>query len=162
MTKEEAKKQILEAHKLRAIMYYYLYDEIEKECGEDKAQMIFKKATYRRGRELYKEYERFLKDIKFQEVADYFIKSSPSGGDLFQPRIEKVENNRVILTMNSCPLASAWRDLGLSEEKIQKLCEASSSIDFGTFESDSTEIKFTDQIGKGNERCRLIIQKKSQ
>jgi predicted ArsR family transcriptional regulator len=160
MNKEEAKKQIFEAHKLRAIMYYYIYDEIEKEYGEDIAQQIFKKATYRRGKDLQKGYEQFLKDTNFQVLAEYFCASSPSEGDIFHPHIEKIENDRAVLTMSSCPLVAAWKELGLSEEKIKILCDVSSHVDFGTFESEETELVFTHQIGSGNEKCRLIIQKR--
>ena len=160
MNIDEAKKQIYEAHKLRAIMYYYIYDEIEKECGKDIAQVIFKRATYRRGKDIQKEYKKFLKESDFQGLAEHFCSSSPSEGDLFQPHIEKVENNKAVLTMSSCPLVSAWKELGISEEKIKILCEVSAHIDFGTFKSHETELIFTHQIGKGTSECRLIIQKK--
>lgn len=160
MDTKEAKKQVIEAHKTRAIMYYYLYEEIEKECGEDRAQVIFKKATHRRGKDIQKSYEQFLIESNYQGLAEHFCTSSPSEGELFHPRIEEVEKNRAVLTMDSCPLISAWKDLGLSEEKIKVLCEVSSYIDFGTFESENTELSFTHQIGRGDDKCRLIIQKK--
>jgi predicted ArsR family transcriptional regulator len=157
---EKAKKQIFEAHKLRAIMYYYIYDEIEKEYGEDIAQVIFKRATYRRSKDIQKQYNQFLKDSNFSGLAEQFCSSSPSEGDLFQPHIEKIENDKAVLTMSSCPLVSAWRELNLSEEKIKILCNVSSHVDFGTFESQGSELIFTHQIGKGDNECRLIIQKK--
>ena len=161
MDKEEAKKQIFEAHKTRAIMYYYLYEEIEKQCSEEKARIIFQNATYKRGKDIQKSYEKFLKNHDYKGLAEHFCLSSPSEGELFTPSIEKIENDRAVLTMESCPLVSAWQDMGLSDEKIKTLCQVSSHIDFGTFESQETELSFTHQIGKGDDKCRLIIQKKS-
>jgi hypothetical protein len=62
--------------------------------------------------------------------------------------------------MEACPLVFAWKEMGLSEEKIQTLCEVASAIDKGTFETETTELVFTHQLGKGDLKCRLMIQDK--
>ncbi|HLC16404.1 MAG TPA: L-2-amino-thiazoline-4-carboxylic acid hydrolase [Thermodesulfovibrionia bacterium] len=160
MTISEANQQILEAHKLRAVMYYYLYDEMEKTFGEDMARQIFKRAAFRRGQDIQRDYHHFLETRNYDGLADKFCKSSPAEGMLFHPGVEEVDSQRAVLIMETCPLVSAWKEMGLPEEKIKTLCEAASAIDNGTFESETTELVFTHQIGKGDSMCRLIIQDK--
>jgi predicted ArsR family transcriptional regulator len=160
MTITEAKEQILKAHKTRAIMYYYLFDEMEKELGQETAIKIFKKATYRRGKDIQQEYINFINDDNFQALAEHFRISSPAEGELFHPKVEHTDNTSAILTMSSCPLVSAWIELGLPDEKIKLLCEVSAEIDFGTFESNNTNLTFTHQIANKDSVCRLVIKKK--
>jgi len=160
MTITEANQQIVEAHKLRAVMYYYLYDEMEKAFGEEMARQIFKRATYRRGQDIQKNYRPFIEQHNYQGLAEEFCKSSPAEGTLFHPRVEKIDTQRAVLIMEACPLVFAWKEMGLSEEKIQTLCEVASAIDKGTFETETTELVFTHQLGKGDLKCRLMIQDK--
>ena len=160
MTESEVKQQILQAHKLRAFMYYYLYDEMEKAIGRDKAMEIFKKAAYRRGLDIQGSYRPFIEKNDFDSLAKFFCKSSPAEGTLFNPVVERTDNQMAVLIMETCPLISAWKEMGLSEEKIQTLCEVASAIDKGTFESETTELIFTHQLGRGDSMCRLIIKDK--
>lgn len=161
MTELETKQQILEAHKFRAVMYYYLYDEMEKDLGEEKASQIFKKAAYRRGQDIQKNYRTLIEKHDYEGIAKLFCELSPAEGILFQPGIERTDTQMAILIMEVCPLVSAWKEMGLSEEKIQTLCKVASSIDNGTFESETTELVFTHQLGKGDSMCRFIIKDKS-
>lgn len=158
MTEPEAKQQIMDSHKLRAFMYYYLYDEMEKALGEEKAKQIFKRASYRRGQDVHENYRTFVEKHDYDGIAKLFCKSSPADGDLFHPRIETTDSQKAILIMEACPLVSAWKEMGLSEKKIQTLCDVASAIDNGTFETENTELIFTHQIGKGDSMCRLIIK----
>jgi predicted ArsR family transcriptional regulator len=156
---ETLKQQIVDAYKKRAMVYYYLFDEMEKAFGQAEAQKIFKQATYRLGQDIQKQYAQFLNQDDFQGLAAYFRDSSPLNGELFHPEIEGVDQGGAILTMKSCPLVSAWKELGLSDQKIQTLCDVASAIDYGTFETDKTALSFTHQLGKKDSLCRLTIQK---
>lgn len=150
-------KQIEDAIKDRAIMYYYLYEEIEKKFDTKAAKEIFKKAVYRRGIDKSKKYSEICGDLN--KVADLFVTSSPSGGKIFKPKKIKADKNTAILTMRACPLVNAWRKLRLSKNKIKLMCDLAREIDFGTFESAGLKLKFAGTIGAGAKCCRLELNK---
>jgi hypothetical protein len=156
----DAKKEILEAHKLRADMYHYLLEEMERAFGEEKAREAFKKATHRKGRDVQKHYQESLASGDFHGLARHFVEASASEGELFSPSVETSDSEKAVLTMASCPLVAAWKELDLSPGRIQALCEVASAIDFGTFESGSTSLSFSHRIGAGDSICRLIVAKK--
>ena len=160
MRNERQGNDVRDAHRLRGIMYSYLLDEMERELGREKAQQAFRRATFRRGLDVRKQYGPFIEKGDFEGLARHFVESSPAGGSLFQPAIEKADAQCAVLTMSSCPLVAAWKDLGLPAERIKELCDAAYAIDFGTFESDRTGLSFTHRISAGDSMCRLIIQKK--
>jgi len=155
---EEAKTQILEAHKVRAIVYYFVYDEMERVLGAETALTMFKKATYRWGQLVQRKFEEFLLSGDLEGLTKRFCESVPSDGELFAPTIESISHEQAILLLRNCPLVTAWRELGLPPERISQLCEAASAVDHGTFETEKTCLQFTAQIGKGDPYCRLIIK----
>lgn len=150
-------KQIEDAIKDRAIMYLYLFEGMEKKFGAEKAKEIFKKATYRRGVDKGKKYAKFKNDLT--KIADTFVTTSPADGKIFMPQKIKADKNTATLTMSSCPLVTAWKELGLSKSKIKLMCDLAKEIDYGTFESNGLKLDFKSTIGAGDKCCRLEIGK---
>ncbi len=160
MTVQEAQQEIKAAHKMRAVIYHYLLEEMEREMGIEKAGESFKKATYRRGTDIQKQYIDCLSGGDFREVARRFVAMSAAEGILFTPEVESADDEKAIVTMRSCPLVEAWKEIGLGRERIERLCEVASAIDYGTFETETSSLSFSHKLGQGDEFCRLIISRK--
>jgi hypothetical protein len=158
MNLEDAKNEIVSANKQRAVIYAYLLEEMENALGAEKAQELFKKATFRRGRDIQAQYRTYLESGDFKGLAQHFVQSSAAGGELFRPKIEKADEKEAIVTMDACPLVAAWKEMGLDAARISTLCDAASAIDHGTFESERTSLIFSHKIGSSNSHCRLIIR----
>lgn len=160
MNTERAVDDTLSAFKFRGVMYYYLFDEMKREFGREKAREVFKRATYRKGVDIQKNYKKSMDNLDFKGLAKDFCDLSAANGSIFHPGIEEVNDNEAIITMASCPLVESWKELGLSPEEIDEMCEVSSAIDYGTFESYVTKLAFSHRIGSGDKMCRLIVSKK--
>lgn len=162
---EQARAETRAAFENRALVYAYVFDELSKELGDERATAIMKRATYRRGREIGRKYreecdwERAERG-DLDEVGRLFVESSPSGGALFQPSIdEPAEGGRTVLKMTACPLVDAWREAGYSAERVDLLCEIASAIDHGTFEEAGLDLRFLDrQPCPAGESCRLELK----
>jgi len=143
----------------RARLYYYIFEETKKTCGEEKAIDIFKRGIYQRGLEISQSYPPEAREGNIQSLADHFVNESAGGGEIFEPAKVEVKGSGCILRMNSCPLVEAWEEMGLSSEEIAILCDMASAIDYGTFEGMGYDLEFTHQIGRGESYCELVISK---
>ncbi|MFH1453762.1 MAG: L-2-amino-thiazoline-4-carboxylic acid hydrolase [Armatimonadota bacterium] len=150
--------QIESAIKDRAVMYYYVFEETRKKYGEKTAKEILAKAAYRRGEDKSKKYFKYRNDLRI--LADTFVKTSPGDNTVFKSKKIRADEKNAVLTMSSCPLVKAWKELGLSKKKIKTLCDAAREIDFGTFEPNGLKLKFESLIGAGDKCCRLVLAKK--
>jgi hypothetical protein len=156
---EKSRRETRAAFENRALMYYYILDELTNEIGRDRAAEVMKRAIRRRGIEVGKKYAPAAKAGDLEEVARIFCEDSPCAGRLFEPGVEKTAEDRVVLRMTSCPLVDAWRNLGLAPDEIDLLCDVSNAVDFGTFEGAGLELRFLDRIGEeGHERCLLELK----
>jgi hypothetical protein len=148
------------AFKNRAILYYYIFDEAKKAVGKEQAIDIFKKGIYRRGIDIGRNFKEFADKGDFKGLAAAFIKGVPCEGTLFTPKIQEANENGCTITFSGCPLADAWKDMGLSDEERDLICDVASAMDFGTFESAGLDLKFDGRLAAGDETCTLVISKK--
>lgn len=144
----------------RALMYAYIFEELEKELGTERAAEIMKRAIHRRGREIGERYRPAAEAGDLGEVARLFVQGSPSNGALFEPGIDDpVEDGRTVLSMRACPLADAWRAAGYDEDRVDLLCDIASAVDYGTFEAAGLELRFLDrQACRGSDTCLLELR----
>ena len=162
MNLEQAREQIVGSHKFRGAMYYYFFDEMEKELGNEKAAAIFERATHRRGEEVHEDYKGFLEKDDFPAAGKHFCDTSPIDGELFFPKVEAADASHMVITMRGCPLVDVWREMGLSDEKVELLCKLSCGLDYGNFDTDLTKLSFTGYLGRGDEECRLVVEKREK
>jgi hypothetical protein len=141
----------------RGIIYYYLFDEARKAMGKEKAVEIFKKGIYRRGQDIGKVYKDLAGKGDFRGIAEIFINGVPCEGQLFSPEIVEISEDGCVISMSSCPLADAWKEIGLSGEELDLICDVASAVDFGTFESAGLKLEFKERIGEGKDKCTLVI-----
>lgn len=162
---EKARAETRASFENRALMYAYLYDELEAELGAERATEIMKRAIFRRGLEVGQRYREAAQAGDLAEVARLFVEGSPAEGAFFEPGVEEIsaEGDRVVLRMTACPLKDTWRDAGYSAEKVDLLCEIAAAVDEGTFEGAGLDLRFLDrQACAGSERCLLELLPRHQ
>jgi len=131
-------------------------------AGAEQARMAMRTAIYLRGREVAEKYRAAAENGDLEAVGRIFCEDSPCGGELFEPGVEEVGKDYIVLRMTACPLLEAWREHGLSEDEIDTLCGIASAVDEGTFEGAGLDIEITERLGQpGADRCLLRIALRS-
>jgi hypothetical protein len=162
---EKARAETRASFENRALMYAYLYDELESELGAERAVELMKRAIFRRGLEVGQKYREAARAGDLAEVARLFVDGSPAEGGLFEPGVEETsqEGDRLVLRMVSCPLKEAWQSTGYSAEKVDLLCEIAAAVDEGTFEGAGLDLRFLDrQACPGSEKCLLELRTRNR
>lgn len=158
---EKSNRETRDAFKSRGVLYRLFFEEFAKELGEEKAATIMKRAIYRWGNAKSKRHQKHAEKKDFNRIANDFIKASVCNGKLFKPSIHRVDNHSVVIDMEGCPLVEAWKEMGLSEKEIAKMCEIANATDFGKYEGMGFKLNIESTLAKGEERCRLIIEEKN-
>jgi hypothetical protein len=156
---EQSRRETRAAFENRALMYYHIYTVLTEEFGSDRAVELLKRAIHRRGLEVGAKYEQAGKAGDLEAVGRLFCEGSPCGGALFHPAVEELEEGRIVLSMQTCPLVDAWRAEGLSEPEIDVLCDVSNAVDEGTFERAGLDLVFLERLAApGESRCVLELR----
>jgi hypothetical protein len=154
---EKSRAETLAAFENRALMYAYLYEELAEELGRERAVEVMKRAIYRRGLEVGRKYAASAEAGDLAKVGRIFVDGSPCDGAFFEPGIEELEDGRLVLRMEACPLVDAWRGIGLPAEEIDTLCEIAAAVDEGTFEGAGLDLTFLDRLGKAGS-CHCLLE----
>ncbi len=157
----QSREETRSAFENRALMYAYIYDELEAELGAEQATDVMKRAIYRRGLEIGQKYRAAADAGDLAEVGRLFVEGSPADGALFEPAVESFEpgSDTIVLRMTGCPLKDAWMDAGYSLPEADHLCEIAAAVDHGTFEGAGLELRFLDrQACAGADKCLLELR----
>lgn len=157
---EKARAETRASFENRALMYAYIYDELEAEVGAERAAELLKRAIHRRGLEIGEKYRPAAEAGDLDEVGRLFVEGSPSEGALFEPAVDEPPvQGRMVLRMTACPLADAWRAAGYDAEKVDTLCDIAAAVDHGTFDAAGLDLTFLDrQACEGSDRCLLELR----
>lgn len=157
-----ARAETRAAFENRALMYAYLFDELEAELGSERAAEVMKRAIFRRGLEIGARYREAAEAGDLAEVGRLFVEGSPSDGALFEPAVDEGPGGgRIVLRMTACPLVDAWRTAGYDEERVDLLCEIAAEVDQGTFQGAGLDLRFLDrQACPAGERCLLELRRR--
>lgn len=156
---ELSRAETRSAFENRALMYAYIYEELADELGPDRATDLMKRAIHRRGLEVGRAYRPAVHAGDLEEVGRVFVEGSPCEGALFEPGVEEVGDEHIILRMSACPLVDAWKAAGLDVDEIDRMCEIAAAVDEGTFEAAGLELTFLERAGSpGCERCLLELK----
>lgn len=142
------------------MLYYYIFDEMRKELGKERAKEMFVRGIRRRGTDIGLKYAEAAESGDFARVAQIFKTDSPCEGELFEPAVLEVDERGCTLTMSACPLVDAWRDLGLDDDEVALMCQMAAQIDFATFESAGLELHMNETIGEGHKMCKLVLRRR--
>lgn len=125
--------ELRRANANRAVLYYLIFDELRKAIGEEQAAQAMKRAIYRRGVETSEPIKQFAPD-RIRELGEYHVAHSAGGGRLFNPQVQRLDDQAFEVLNTTCPLKQAWQDYGLSDAEVAKMCDIGSAIDYGKFE----------------------------
>lgn len=153
---QQARAETRASFENRALMYWYIYQELSAEVGDDRAAEVMKRAIRRRGEEIGERYREAAQAGDLEEVARIFCAESACEGELFTPGVEEQAEEHVVLRMDTCPLVDAWRKAGLSDEEVDRMCEIASAVDYGTFEGAGLELTFRERQAEPGGKCCLL------
>ncbi len=134
MSEENLRNELQASFKNRAVLYYFMFDELRKEIGEQRAIEILKRAIYRRGQQIGKKFCQFAPH-DLAGLKDAFLSIIPDEGRLFEPHVVQCDAESLVIHLTTCPLKEAWEDLGLDDHDKAVMCEIAGEIDKGTFEA---------------------------
>ena len=121
------------AMKARALFYHAFYQEFSAELGAAKTEEVMKRATYKRGLEIGKRFARFAPD-DMAGLQAAFLDFVPDPDATFNPKLERCDAQGLDILLQSCPLKDAWKEAGLSDAEMARMCRIAGQVDNGTFE----------------------------
>ena len=133
MDADALRDELRGANANRAVLYYLIFDEMRKVVGEEEAVAVMKRAIYRRGVEMSASIRQFAPD-RIRELGEHHLAHSAGGGTVFNPEVQRHDDEAFEVLNTTCPLKQAWQDYGLGEEDVAKMCDIGSAIDYGKFE----------------------------
>ena len=134
MSEEQLRNELRASFKNRALLYYFIFDELRQQLGEKDAIEALKRAIYRRGQEVGEQFSEFAPN-DFEGLKSAFLGIIPDGGRMFEPKVELCDTECLQIQLESCPLKEAWEELALDDHDKTVMCEIAGEIDKGTFEA---------------------------
>ncbi|MHB9151632.1 MAG: L-2-amino-thiazoline-4-carboxylic acid hydrolase [Spirochaetales bacterium] len=83
----------------------------------------------------------------------------PDGRKMFEMEVYGVDKDNIKADFHYCALVSAWKKLGLDDEKIALFCDIAMDGDRGIAESMGITLDLGDTIAKGCASCKLHFHK---
>ena len=90
MNEDDLRNELKASFKNRAVLYYFIFDDLRTKVGEDQAIAILKRAIYRRGEQLGQQFCRFA-PRNLASLRDAFLAIIPDEGRLFDPQVVQCE-----------------------------------------------------------------------
>lgn len=149
---DELRKEI----RNRAIIYVHIFRELEKEIGQERALEVMKRALYARGKEKGVQLASRIGPPNLRELAAAFIEGK-TDMDAFGHETVEEGDAYVLLRLNRCPLADAWKEAGLSPEERKLMCDIAYQIDFGKFETAGYQLSFSCRIADHGASCDMRV-----
>ena len=157
---EKLSRELDSAFRNRADLYRLFLDELTSEFGAEKAEAIMTRAIEQRGKEVAAAAFAGFGANDAREIGEAFLAVSPDGGRMYPTDVER-GNDRIAFRVKRCPLKDAWKEAGVSDEKLATLCRIAGAFDRGLFEA--TGVRF-DNItwtpGHGSDCCHITLTNK--
>ncbi len=154
---ERLRRELVAAHKNRAMLYAHIFDAVAERFGADVAEEVMKRAIYRRGREIGARFRDFA-PADLDGLCRAFLDFVPDQGRLFEPEVLRCDAEALEIRMRRCPLKEAWLEAGFPPERVRTLCRIAGVVDNGTFEGAGFAIE-AETWKPGTEGCcRLHIR----
>jgi hypothetical protein len=157
MSEHELRQSLKGAIKLRAMMYYYIFDELRQEVGEATATAVLSRAIERGGRAAGGRFAVHA-PADLEGLKKAFLDWVPDKGAMFQPEVCHCSAERLEIKFHACPLKEAYQEAGLSPEETAKMLAIAGAIDHGVFAAAGFEFD-SETWRPGQEGCcRLKIK----
>jgi hypothetical protein len=151
------RRDLYAAFRNRALLYRQFFDTLRAEHGDARAAEVMGRAIYARGVEIGKSFARFA-PADFAGLRDAFVGTVPDDGRMFGPEVTRCDAGGLDIKLQRCPLKDAWREAGLADAEVARLCQIAGRIDNGTFEAAGFEFSAdTWQAGRAG-CCHLHIR----
>jgi hypothetical protein len=149
-------KALLDAFAVRARAYAHIFDVLRESFGPDRAVELLAEATRRMGAAGAGPFAAFAPN-DLAGLREAFLGSIPVADALFAPEVLREDADHLDIELHSCPLVSAWKQMGRSDEEIEQLCQGARAVDRGLFTA--AGFSFTAEGWKrdGHDRCRLHV-----
>lgn len=147
-------KGIIIGNNDRALWLHLLIEAAEHQNTD--IEKLTDEALYRYGVESFSK-------LKARNARDFVgIMSAPgSMREVFDAEAVKMDEDHAIGRFHFCPLVYAWQKYGLSDERIDYLCQLACKGDYGRASNFPIKLTFTKQISKGDPYCELdVVTKK--
>lgn len=147
-----------QCHK-RAICLYLTLDGAEK-AGITDNEWLWQ-AMKRYGYDTGENLEKAMKDpCDMREFAEHF--GVGLDRNIYEMETTACDDDKYYLKFHYCPFVKKWRDMGLDEELLPKLCDLAMQGDHGvgeTFEKHGIKFTLGKTIAQGNPTCDLFFDK---
>lgn len=138
----------------RAEYLYHILKAMDK-AGIENADEILKKAIYEVGKTRAKK----IGDVKdARELWDKFLTADLR--QIFKVEWVRDTGGEVELHFYGCPLVWCWEQMDTEPEMMERLCNIARQIEYGYVESFPFGLEMKTQLGKGDDRCTLLVKKK--
>jgi hypothetical protein len=77
------------------------------------------------------------------------------GKRVFEMKVRKSDERELTVDFHYCPLVSAWKKQGASDEEIGRLCDIAMRGDAGIAQSFGARLELGEVIAKGGRVCRI-------
>ena len=143
--------ELYAAFKNRAMVYRHFFEMLRAEHGEARATEMMGRAIYARGTEIGRRFARYA-PADLAGLREAFVGGVPDEGRMFAPKVTRCDAGGLDIDLERCPLQDAWREAGLPDAEIARLCQIAGRIDNGTFEAAGFEFS-ADTWQPGREGC---------
>ena len=130
---EQLERELKDAFKNRALIYWAIYDELRTELGAEQATKLLARAIERRGKEAG---DALFRDTPAdpQAIGQRFLDVSPADGRLFPTKVRRDEQGGMHIHVQVCPLKEAWEESKLPAADMATICKIAGHFDNGVFE----------------------------
>ena len=157
---EDLRQQLTLALKSRALVYAAVYEELTPEVGAELAEVILKRAIYKRGAAISPKFAPHA-PADFEGLRDKFLDSIPDHGRLFSPEVRRCDPDGLDIKFHDCPLKNAWIEAGYEGETLATLCRIAGIVDHGTFEQAGFHLDSQTWTPGDTGCCALSIRKRT-
>jgi hypothetical protein len=149
-------KALLDAFAVRARSYAHIFDVLSENFGADRAVDLLAEATHRMGEANGAGLAKFAPgDVSGLKAA--FLGGMPAPDATFKPEVLRENGGRLDIEFHNCPLVAAWKEMGRSDEDIERLCQGARAVDHGLFTAAGFDFAGEGWTRDGGDRCRLHI-----
>ncbi|MDR1144228.1 MAG: L-2-amino-thiazoline-4-carboxylic acid hydrolase [Spirochaetaceae bacterium] len=84
----------------------------------------------------------------------------PAGQAIFEMKFRRLTDDAFDVDFHYCPLVSAWKKQGCSDDECDKLCDWAMEGDRGIAETFGCELELEKTIARGDDVCQIRFRRK--
>lgn len=129
---DQLERELKDAFKNRALIYWEVYDELRRELGPEQAQRLLSRAIERRGKAAG---DALFRDTPADpvKIGERFLSVSPANGRLFPTDVRRDDKGGIHIQVRVCPLKEAWEEAKLPAADMAMICKIAGHFDNGVF-----------------------------